>query len=74
MILKFVREMKVGDVIVIPSANSSRFAFGEIVGDPYEVEHDENECLFHKRRTIEWKASKRRSVLPCHYTKKSEYY
>ena len=64
MILKFVREMKVGDVIVIPSANSSRFAFGEIVGDPYEVEHDENECLFHKRRTIEWKASKRRSVLP----------
>ena len=64
MILKFVREMKVGDVIVIPSANSSRFAFGEIVGDPYEVEHDENECLFHKRRAIEWKVSKRRSVLP----------
>lgn len=54
-LFRFVFEMTVGDVVVIPSKNSESFAFGIIEGEAYEntiIEADK--CDFYKRRKINW--------------------
>lgn len=58
-LLTFVREIKPGDFIIVPSENSSHFLIGKAIGDPYEVEIDENkiklnECPYKKRRNVAW--------------------
>jgi restriction system protein len=48
-----------GDVIVIPSSGSSRFAFGKISDDAaYSSPNGEFDCPYQKRRTVSWLAIK----------------
>lgn len=54
--LKFYREAKEGDVVVIPSSNSAKFAIGKFVGEMYEDSsaHVDGSCPFVKRRAVKW--------------------
>lgn len=56
-LLKFYREMKKGDVVVIPDYQSKQFAFGVVDSDMYEdvrEHYEEWQCPFVKRRGIKW--------------------
>lgn len=55
-ILKFYREAKAGDVVVIPSSNSDKFAIGKFIGEMYEDSstHADGSCPFVKRRPVKW--------------------
>lgn len=55
-ILKFYRNVNNGDVVIIPSSNSDKFAIGTFVGDMYEDSsvHEEGTCQFAKRRAVNW--------------------
>lgn len=55
--LKFVRDMKNGDVVVVPSSSSYNATFGVIKSDVYERNvqcHDTYSCPFVKCRDVEW--------------------
>lgn len=58
-ILRFVNDLKVGDVVLIPSVNSQLIEFGIIESEAY-VEGkeffniDDGECDFLKRRKVKW--------------------
>ncbi|WP_129698252.1 hypothetical protein [Parabacteroides goldsteinii] len=60
-ILKFYRDMKVGDFVVVPGRSSHYVSFGIITSDVYEAEdkylHSADLCPFAKRRTVNWKKS-----------------
>lgn len=60
-ILKFYREMKVGDFVVVPGRSSHYVSFGIITSEVYEVDdkylHSADLCPFAKRRTVDWKKS-----------------
>lgn len=60
-ILKFYREMKVGDFVVVPGRSSHYVSFGVITSDVFEAEdkylHSADLCPFAKRRTVNWKKS-----------------
>lgn len=54
---RFLVEMSVGDIVLIPSENSQYISFGQIVSDTYlidESELAEEGCPFIKRRAIKW--------------------
>lgn len=60
---KFMDEMKIGDLVLVPSKKSSHFIIGIITSDPYEVDKDvlDNKVEVHhavnpylKRRNIKW--------------------
>lgn len=54
---RFLVEMSVGDIVLIPSENSQYISFGQIVSDTYlidESELAEEGCPFIKRRSIKW--------------------
>lgn len=63
-IIRFVREMKPGDYVLIPGANCDRIAFGIITSQAYVYEptqqekfdaiFDDTEINFLKRRNVEW--------------------
>lgn len=54
-ILKFYREMKQGDVVMIPGNESKEFAIGMVEGDMYEEgDVDTAHCQFYKRRKVKW--------------------
>lgn len=59
-VYKFCKEIKKGDVVIIPSASSASFAFGYIEDDTFfEVnisneDIDEDKCTFTRRRKINW--------------------
>ncbi len=63
-IIRFVKEVKIGDYILIPSTNCDRIAFGKITSDIYLYEltnedrmdllFDEIEINFLKRRNVQW--------------------
>ena len=55
-ILKFYRELNVGDIVVAPSEESKKYAIGVIVSEMFENsgKHDEKECPFVKRRAVKW--------------------
>ena len=59
--LKFYREMKVGDFVVVPGRDSHYVSFGIITSDVYEADdkylHSRDLCPFAKRRTVDWKKS-----------------
>lgn len=56
--LKFYREMKVGDFVVVPGRDSHYVSFGIITSDVYEADdkylHSGGLCPFAKRRTVKW--------------------
>lgn len=56
---RFVFDMKIGDIVMIPSENSEIISFGEIISDVYRYEVtdediDNERCEFIKRRDIKW--------------------
>ena len=53
------KELKSGDMIVIPSSGSNLLAFGIITDDEIFNNFDDNECDFHKRRHVHWITTKR---------------
>jgi hypothetical protein len=67
-ILHFYRDMKEGDVVIIPSTGAAHIAIGIVKSSVYEetspVLDTEHVCKFKKRRTIAWKVYCRRSNLP----------
>lgn len=57
LIMRFLTEMKPGDVVVIPSGSSFRLAFGEITDAPPSeiVTNTTNDNLiYRKRRSVKW--------------------
>lgn len=56
-ILKFYRELSVGDIVVVPGDESKKYAIGTICSDMFEDsnKHGYNECPFVKRRAVKWK-------------------
>jgi len=67
-VLRFTREIMIGDVVIIPSSSATHVAIGIITGDLYE-EHNpmvntENRCSFTKRRAVNWHYRGKRSMLP----------
>jgi restriction system protein len=54
-ILKFYREMKQGDIVMIPGNESKEFALGLVESDMYEEGNvDTAHCQFYKRRRVKW--------------------
>lgn len=69
----FVEEMKIGDIVIVPSAASLHFLIGIIVSDPTENEIQRNamiddndfaECPYIKRRKVLWIKEIPREQLP----------
>jgi len=61
LIWRFLKEIKPGDVVVMPSSSSNKLAFGEVTdGAPFEVvtlTTDDN-VIFRKRRSVNWISEK----------------
>lgn len=59
-VYKFCTEIKKGDIVVIPSAASAKFAFGYIMDDAVYIEKvssediDDGKCPFTRRRRVAW--------------------
>ena len=55
-VVKFFRELSVGDIIVAPSHQSRKYAIGVIESEMYEdsSKHSARECQFVKRRKVYW--------------------
>ena len=55
-IVKFYRELRIGDIIVAPDFQSRKYAIGVIASDMYENsgKHGGKECPFVKRRQVKW--------------------
>lgn len=56
---RFVFDLNIGDIVMIPSQNSSIISFGEVASDVYKYELtdediDNEYCDFIKRRDIKW--------------------
>lgn len=67
-IYRFLFEMKPGDVVMIPSANSTHISFGVITSEPQvvalkETDIEEGVCPFSKRRNVHWLKTVKRSEL-----------
>lgn len=66
--IRFVREMKVGDIVIVPATSSYKVTFGTIKSDAYQEKenlHIEGRCPFAKRREVEWiKTSPRHLLAP----------
>lgn len=62
--IRFLKEMKIGDIVLVPTENSERIAFGRITSDPYKYTPTDDEILdiqgvskspiLIKRRDVEW--------------------
>lgn len=67
-LLHFYREIKVGDIVVIPSTSASHVAIGVVESGVYEEQNpvydSEHICQFKKRRRVSWKIYSRRAKLP----------
>lgn len=66
-LLRFAREVRIGDIVVIPSESAMHVAIGIITSEMYEVEElsfdAENRCQFKKRMRVDWKSFSRRKKL-----------
>jgi restriction system protein len=61
LIWRFLKEIKPGDVVVMPSGGSNRLYFGEVTnGDPFEVvtEVADDDVVYRKRRSVNWISEK----------------
>ena len=55
-LFRFYKGIKEGDVVIIPSADSSELAFGIVRSPVYEcTQISDTDCPFMKRREVEWK-------------------
>lgn len=67
-ILRFSRDMKIGDIVIVPSSASFQVSFGIISSDIYEETkglHIKGLCPFAKRRKVDWyKTSLRHKLAP----------
>ncbi len=67
-LLHFTRNIKIGDIVVIPSSSATHAAIGVVQSDMYEEENpvldSDHHCNFKKRRSIKWLLYRRRSQLP----------
>ncbi|GGH71806.1 hypothetical protein [Phaeocystidibacter marisrubri] len=62
--LLLFRDMNVGDIVVMPSYNSDRFAFGRVLDPHVYLENDNRgECPHIKRRRVEWVSVKNKNRL-----------
>lgn len=69
-ICRFVKDMKKGDIVIIPSKGSTHICFGEVVdNDAYTfnpetlIDFEEGMCPFYKRRKVKWIKTIRRDDL-----------
>jgi len=66
-LIKFAYEIHKGDIILIPSENSSSIAFGEVQDTLVFLNekryHQSHECPFTKRKKVNWLAVKKRDQL-----------
>jgi restriction system protein len=58
-IKRFFHELKIGDIVMIPSKDSKHIGFGIITSGVYltkksQTEIDEGECPYEKRRNVDW--------------------
>lgn len=55
-IIRFYKEIKVGDVVIVPDKLSHRVKFGVVTGEAYEmaIVHIDGACQFTKRRKVTW--------------------
>jgi len=64
---KFVHDISVGDVVLIPSVSSSLITFGEVTGPAYngksKLSADHEPCPWVKRRRVRWLRTDRRAML-----------
>lgn len=56
---KFVNDIKIGDIVLIPSVNSTRIAFGTVTSEVYSYDTSSivkspNLCPFKKRMNVSW--------------------
>ena len=54
---RFMIEMSIGDIVLIPSENSQYISFGEITGDVEVIDEsliDDDACPYTKRRHVRW--------------------
>lgn len=66
-ILRFFRDIKEGDVVIVPSHSSSKVCFGVIQSNLYEETKGvqiQGRCPFSKRRSVRWIKISRRTSLP----------
>lgn len=57
MLIKFVRDLKVDDIVLVPSVGSTFVSIGIISSDTYiedNISLDDNACRFQKRKGIKW--------------------
>lgn len=60
-ILKFSRDIQVGDIVMAPSENSARIAIGVVKSSLFEAANTaEGSCKFVKRRKVKWITAKNR--------------
>lgn len=67
-IKRFFTELKVGDLVMIPTKNSTHISFGKVTSKPYiaslsETDIEEGACPFQKRMDVEWIKTVKRSEL-----------
>lgn len=66
-LLRFAREVRIGDIVIIPSESAMHVAIGVITSEMYEVEEldpdVDNRCQFKKRMRVDWKSFSRRKKL-----------
>lgn len=56
--------LKKGDIIVMPSRNSSRYAFGIVQSSQVEIDFDKRkDCDYYKRKKVKWVTMKNTSQL-----------
>lgn len=67
---RFLFEMQIGDIVMIPTKNSTHISFGTITSEAYiekisETSIEEGDCHFIKRRNVQWiKTVSRKSLDP----------
>lgn len=68
--LKSFIDLKKGDVIIIPSRNSSRYAFGIVQETQIFIDNEQsNDCEYYKRKKINWVTTKSMSQLDPNFYK-----
>ncbi len=63
-VVKFVREMKEGDIVVVPDTARGEALIGKVTG-PYEYKDNwADDCSYLQRRNVKWIKEVKRDVLP----------
>lgn len=55
-LVRFYKELAIGDIVVVPSYQSRKYAIGVVDSNMYEdnKKHNAPECMFIKRRRVKW--------------------